>query len=49
MDVAKNAAEMQLSRTKATTQENRETGRQSEERRKTEILLNLLSGGTPGK
>jgi hypothetical protein len=40
---------MQLNRTKAIIQENRETGRHSEERRNTEILLNLLPGWTPGK
>jgi hypothetical protein len=44
----KNTAQMQLNRTKAITQENSETGRHSEERRKTEILLNLLPGGMPG-
>jgi hypothetical protein len=45
----KNTAEMQLNRIKAIALENRETGRRSEERCKTEILLNLLHGGTQGK
>jgi hypothetical protein len=49
----KNAAEMQINRTRAMTaivRENREMGRHGGERLpKTGILLNPLPGGTPGK
>ena len=45
----KNAAETRINRTKEITRENRETGRHSEERRKTEILLNLPPSGDAGE